>query len=292
MNKVTKVTKEILKKIYQERPSECHKYDYGLLLVIGGSQFYSGSPALAALSAFKSGVDMVYVISPKRSADIIASFTPAIAAYPLEGDYLTKKHLSKLFCLVEGAKDVSHGKTAVVVGGGMGRSSETLNTILEFLENLTVPAVIDADAIYAVAKKPEIISGKSFVLTPHKYEFFVLTGKEVRTKKEEERIEIVYREAQKLNTNIILKGKVDIISNGKEVVINETGSPYLSKGGTGDTLAGICGAILARGVDPFLSAQAAAFINGKAGELAAEKFKESLLPTDLINEIPNVLKDI
>ncbi len=289
---MNKITKEILKEVYKERPAECHKYDYGLLLIIGGSQFYSGSPALSALSAFKSGVDMVYVISPRRSADIIASFSPAIAAFPLEGEYLTKKHLSTLFSLVEGAKEVSHGKTAVVLGGGMGRSSETLDAILEFLEKLDVPAVIDADAIHAISKKPEIISGKPFVLTPHKYEFFILTGKEVRKKSDEERIEIVQKEAEKLNTILVLKGKTDIISNGKEVALNEVGSPFLSKGGTGDTLAGICGALLARGVDPFLAAQAATFINGKAGELAGEKLRESLIATDLINEIPNVLKDL
>jgi NAD(P)H-hydrate epimerase len=74
-----KVTKQILKKVYRPRPAEIHKYDYGLLLVIGGGQFYSGSPALAAMAGFRSGVDMVQVLAPKRAADIIASFSPNLA---------------------------------------------------------------------------------------------------------------------------------------------------------------------------------------------------------------------
>ena len=88
------VTKDILKNIYKERPRDSKKYDFGLLIVIGGSDFYSGSPALSALAAFKTGVDMVRIIAPKRAADIIASFSPNLAAYPLEGKWLERKHLA------------------------------------------------------------------------------------------------------------------------------------------------------------------------------------------------------
>src|SRR3989338_1193693 len=98
---MTEVTKDILKNIYKTRPSVVRKYDYGLLLVIGGSEFYSGSPALTALSAFKSGVDMVRIIAPKRAADIIASFSPNMASYPLDGDWLVKKHLATLISMTE-----------------------------------------------------------------------------------------------------------------------------------------------------------------------------------------------
>jgi len=115
------VTKDILKNIYKNRPSGVRKYDYGLLLVIGGSEFYSGSPALTALSALKSGVDMVRIVAPKRAADIIASFSPNMAAYPLDGDWLVKKHLATLISMTESVKAASRGKAAVVIGGGMGK---------------------------------------------------------------------------------------------------------------------------------------------------------------------------
>ncbi len=284
------VTKNILKDIYKERQKDVKKYDFGLLVVIGGSQFYSGSPALSALAAFKSGVDMIRVIAPKRAADIIASFSPNLAAYPLDGEYLGKKHLATLITLTESAKAVSNGKTAVVIGGGMGRTPEVQEAILEFLEKISCPAVIDADAIHAVGKKPNIISGKNFLFTPHSYEFFVLTGKNVFKLPEEEKIKIVQEEAAKLKTTILLKGPTDIISDGKEVALNKTGTAWMTKGGCGDTLAGICGALLARGVDPFIAAQAAAYINGKAGEIVTQRMKEGLMATDLIEAIPEALR--
>jgi len=284
------VTKEILKKIYPKRPPVCRKYDYGLLVVIGGSEFYSGSPALTALAAFRAGVDMVRIIAPKRAADIIASFTPDLAAYPLKGDWLEKEHLATLISMTEGAKSVSRGKAAVVIGGGMGRTEATQETILEFLSQTSLPVIIDADAIWAIGKRPEVISGKPFLITPHSHEFFVLTGKEVVGKSDEEKIKILQEETKRLQTTILLKGGVDIISDGKEVALNRTGTSFMTTGGTGDTLAGIAGAILARGFSPFEAGCGAAYINGLAGQIAAKKFGESLMATDLIEAIPEVLK--
>ncbi len=283
------VTKNILKNIYKSRPADSKKYDFGLLLVFGGSEFYSGSPALSAMAAFKSGVDMVRVIAPKRAADIIASFSPTLAAYPLEGKWLERCHLATLISMTESAKEVARGNTAVVIGGGMGRSEETQKTILEYLEQVSVPVVIDADAIHAVGRRPEIIAGRNFLITPHTYEFFVLTKKEVYKLPEEEKIKIVQEEAARLKTTILLKGPVDIISDGKEVALDRGGSSYMTKGGTGDTLAGICGALLTRKIDTFTAAQAAAYINGRAGEIVAQREREGLLATDLIEAIPEVL---
>lgn len=284
------VTKSILRNIYTKRPATARKYDYGLLLVIGGSEFYSGSPAFSALAAFKSGVDMVRIIAPKRAADIIASFSPNLAAYPLPGAHLNKENLTTLIAMTESAKAAAGGKTAVVIGGGMGRSRETQEAILEYLSQVSVPVVIDADAIHALAKKPEIISDQPSLITPHAYEFFVLTGKEVAKLSDEEKIKVVQQEAERLKTTILLKGKTDIISNGQEVALARAGSPFMTVGGMGDTLAGICGALLARGVLPFEAAQSGILINDLAGELASKKLEESVMATDLIEAIPQVIK--
>lgn len=284
------INKTILKNIYKKRPLDARKYNYGLLIVIGGSEFYSGSPALSALSAFKAGVDMVRIIAPKRAADIIASFTPDLAAYPLEGIRLNKEHLTTLISMTESAKAAARGKTAVVIGGGMGRSEETQEVILEYLREVSVPVVIDADAIHALGKNTEIISNKPFLITPHSYEFFVLTGKEVEKLSDEEKIKIVQEEANRLKTTILLKGKTDIISDGQEIALSKTGSAYMTKGGMGDTLAGIAGALMARGINAFEAGQASAYINGIAGELAGNKLGESVMATDLIEAIPEVIK--
>ena len=284
------VTKSILKEIYKKRPLDARKYDYGLLLVIGGSEFYSGAPALSALAAFRSGVDMVRVIAPERAANIIASFGPDMAAYPLEGIRLTNEHLPILISMTESARISAHGKTAVVIGGGIGRSEETQKAILDYLSQISVPVVIDADAIHALSKKPEIISGKIYLITPHAQEFFILTGREVANLSNEEKTKIVQEEAARLKTTILLKGKIDIISDGQEVALSSFGSSTMTVGGTGDVLAGIAGALMARGINPFEAGQAAALINGLAGEKAAKILGESAIATDLIKIIPQVIK--
>ena len=285
------VNEEILKELFKERKEGQYfrKYDFGLVLVIGGGEFYSGSPALSAMAAMRTGCDMVRVVSPKRAADIIASFSPNLAAYPLEGKWLEEKHLSTLVSMTESAKTVSRGNMAVVIGGGAGRSEETKKTIVDYLSHIDVPAVLDASAIYAAGDNPEIIKGKPFLMTPHTFEFFVMTKREIYKLSHEEKQVAVKEEAERMETTILLKEKPDIISNGKEIALNRMGTPYMSVGGTGDVLAGVCGALMSRQIDPFIAAQAAVYITCKAGEKAAKKLKESLLPTDIIDVIPEIL---
>src|SRR3989338_3269384 len=189
------VSKDILKNFYKPRPADSRKYDFGLLVVIGGSDFYSGSPAFEAMAAFRAGVYMVRVLAPKRDADIIASFSPNLAAYPLDGKWLGREHVATLIAMTESAKIVARGNAAVVIGGGLGRTKETQEAVLEYLSHISMPVVIDADAIYAVAQKPKVFQGKNFLFTPHGYEFFVLTGKEVIGLSDEERIKITQEQA-------------------------------------------------------------------------------------------------
>lgn len=277
------VTEEILKKIYKSRDPDAQKYDFGHLLVVGGSKLYSGSPALNALAAYRSGVDLVTVVAPGRAADIVASFSPDLITYPLEGDYFEPQHLPKIQKLLE-------NKSAVVIGGGMGREEKTFLAIVEILKTVGVPVVIDADAIHAVSEpfaRPGL-ANPDFVLTPHLYEFYVLTGVKL-SKNLDERVAAVKKAAADLKTTILLKGQVDIISDGKKVALNKTGSPYLTVGGTGDTLAGILGSFLAQGNDVWDSSCAAAYINGLAGELAADEFGPAVLATDLIDYISEVI---
>ncbi len=289
-NSLIKITKTILKKVYKKRPKDAKKYDYGYLVVIGGSDFYSGSPALSAMAAFRAGVDMVKILAPQRAADIIASFSPNFAAYPLEGRWLDEPDLADLLSMTESARIMGRGNAAVVIGGGLGRSRETQETTIKYLSKVSLPVVVDADAIHALSQKPKLFRGRNFLFTPHCHEFLILTGKEVYKLKDKEKIKLVQKEAARLGTTILLKGKTDIISDGKAVAINKAGSPFLTVGGTGDTLAGICGSLMARGTAPFLAAQAAAFINGKAGEIAVKKFGEGVTATDLIEAIPEAIR--
>lgn len=284
------IKKNILKKIYKPRPKEAHKYDFGYLLVIGGSKLYTGSPALTAMAGLRTGVDLTLVVAPKRVADIVASFSPNLIAYSLDGEDLEEKHLPEIFSLSESAKKVSDRKAAFVIGGGLGRDESAEKSVIEYLSKIDIPGVIDADAIWAVAKNKKVLKGKPFILTPHAYEFYILSGKEVMNLRLEEKTKVVEGVAKDLNITILLKGNPDIISDGKITILNSTGCPEMSVGGTGDTLAGICGALLAQGVGLIEAASAGAFINGRAGELAWKKYGVSLLATDIIEEIPQVIK--
>lgn len=285
------VDKNVLKRIYKSRSKDSHKYDFGYLLVIGGSQLYSGSPALAAMAALRAGIDLTLVVAPKRAADIIATFSPDLISYPLEGTDLTLNHLPNLISLTEGAKEVSRGKVALVIGGGLGRDEETQTAVQKYLSKIDIPAVIDADAIWAISKKKEILKKKRFILTPHLFEFFILSGRKIINFSLKEKIETVKHFAGELNTVILLKGNIDIISDGKKVFLNKTGCPEMTVGGTGDTLAGICGCFLAQGFEPLIASSAAAYLNGKAGELAKKDLGPGLLATDLIWYIPKVIKN-
>lgn len=272
---MTEVVK-LIESIYAKRDPYSRKYDYGHLLIIGGSKMYSGAPAFNALAALRCGVDMVTVAAVERSADIIAGFSPDIVTYPLEGDYFTRKHIKEIF-------GIKRRFSACVIGSGIGNELETASAVCEFLEKTDLPCVIDADAIHAVASKPKILKGKSFLLTPNRNEFRSLNKSEVARKLDAE-MEAAKKVAREFGCAILYKGIEDIISDGQQTEINEYGSPFMTKGGTGDLLAGVCGAMIARKVSCFEAALAASYINGRAGELAGMKHGESMLASDILEE--------
>ncbi len=273
------ISKSILKKIYRPRPAWSRKGDFGRLLVVGGSALYSGSPIFNALAAYRSGCDLVKIIAPEKTAYSIRSYSPDLIAYPLKGEYLNKKHINQIL-------SEQKNSDAMVIGGGLSREKATLGAVRAIIKKTRIPAVVDADALHAVNFRLR----SNFVLTPHSYEFYRLSGKRVYADLRE-RSRAAGELAKKLGCTILLKGHIDIITDGSKTAINKTGSPFMTKGGFGDTLAGVCGALLARGVNTFDAACAAAYINGRAGDLAAQKYGEGVLASDLINEIHNVIKE-
>lgn len=280
------VGKSILKQVYKKRDSWTHKGQYGKLLVIAGSERITGAPILIAKAALRAGCDTIYLTGPKRAMDAAAFAYPTFINQTLEGRELMEEHWPAIASFVSDMKP-----TAVAIGPGLWRSGKTRQAVIKIVEDLNLPFVIDADAIRAMKDAKEILKNKTTVLTPHSNEFKEFSGIELNNKIEE-RVEAVKSEAKKWRTVILLKGNVDVISDGKRVAINKTGNPFMSKGGCGDTLTGICAAFLSRKVsqvDAFTAACAAAYINGRAGDIAARHFKSGLLPTDLIDAIPSVI---
>ncbi len=279
-----KVGWDLLKKIYKKRESWVHKHNFGNLLVIGGSKIYPTTPILVALSAYRAGVDWVTIAAPQEASTIIASYSPNLMVKPFNGDFLSKDVINELI-------EISENRDAIEIGGGLTRDEKVLEAVFEYLKKINKPVVIDDDAIYAFAKYKNELKGKKFVLTPHSYEFFVLSGIKLGNDLKE-RVNAVKNFAKEYSVTVLLKGHVDVISDGERVAINDSGCTTMTKAGFGNTLAGILAAYLARKVDTFTAASAAAFVNGKAGEFASKKFSEGILPTDLIEFIPEVVKKV
>ena len=159
----------------------------------------------------------------------------------------------------------------------------------DFIRQCSKPLVIDADAITAVSSDHALLEGSVGVLTPHAGEFKTLTGIELPNDYEE-RIPFVSETAGKLGMTILLKGRIDVISDGVSTKLNRTGNPAMTVGGTGDVLAGETVALLSRGLTPYNAARIAAFTNGSAGDMALDQYSQGLTATDIIENIPEVLK--
>ncbi len=275
--------KKLFAELYPKRKPWAHKGEHGSVLIIGGSGRYSGSPALNALAALRSGADLVTIFGAERAMNIAATFAPDLITCSL-GNGLAPLHIPLL--LKESKKFDS-----LVVGCGLDRNEKTHQAIADLITKINLPMVVDAEGIRAVAKHPRALralSRRRAILTPHAEEFRVLTGEVVKPNVAD-RILKVKRWAKRLGVVILLKGHADVISDGRRVETNATGTPFMTKGGFGDTLSGICGALLARGADPFRAAALAPYINGQAGALASKKYGEGTLASDLITFIPLVL---
>lgn len=282
------------KSLFEERGPWSHKGDFGKVLVIGGSEKYHGSPIFAGMAAYRVGADLVTIVAPQRAADAAAHFAPDLITVPLNGPFLTLAHVPQVILEIKEAD-------AVVIGGGLGRRKETFKAIEQLLRKITQPIVVDADALRALGSRVRGTQGKyeiikkmfgssQVILTPHFGELMDLLDRKDRAdfKNLELRKKFTQELAQKLACVVLFKGQVDVIADPEKIKTNQTGSPYMTVGGTGDLLAGVCGALLARmaaqgEVDAFEAACRAAWLNGRAGELAAAVYGESLLASDILN---------
>src|SRR5437867_8182949 len=252
------VSKSILSEVYPKKDPWSHKGDYGKLLIVSGSYRITGAPALIAKAALRAGVDTVFLAGPKRAMDFVAASYPTFINLPLEGNQLELKHVPQIKDFADEMKI-----TGLAIGPGLWRTDETRKAVVEIVKNFDVPMVIDADAIRAMSDATSILRKKAAVITPHADEFKELTRENVILDVND-RIKKVTEQAKSLGTVILLKGHVDVISNGDKVAINKSGDPNMTKGGCGDTLTAICSAFLARKmnkVDEFTAACAAAYLN-------------------------------
>lgn len=271
--------------VTRSRPADAHKGDFGRLLVVGGSELFSGAPTLVAQAALRTGIDLAYLAAPEKTAYAISSLSPDLITIKLSGKHLNANNISELEEYIEVCD-------ATVVGPGLGLHDETrqaVRGVVDIVERARKPLLLDADGLKAFAGFKRRLK-VPLVFTPHAGEYFILTGRKLSDSLLQ-RAEEVKKSAAALNAVMLLKGHVDIISDGKRVKLNFTGNPGMTAGGTGDVLSGIVGALLSQRTDAFDAAVAGAFVNGAAGDFVNKEKGAHMVASDLLNWIPHVLND-
>ena len=246
-----------------ERPSDTHKGQNGKVLVIGGSGKYTGAPALSARAALRAGADLVKVLTAEEAKLAVQSFSENLIVESY-GDEFDESSLEKAWELDDWAD------TTVIGPGLIDFDEKALKKFAEKAENL----VIDAGAI------KHLLEFHSHVFTPH--------SGEAKIMREKYGSEEAF--ASETGNTVLLKGEVDKIFSGDKTADNRTGWAGMTVGGTGDVLTGTVASFRSQGLSKFEASRLAAFVNGKAGEKAFEEFGNGLVATDLIDEVPEILK--
>jgi len=218
------------------------------------------------------------VVAPRPAAEAIKAMGPDHIAIPLDGEYLEPSHVREVAKLAE-RYDV------VLVGSGLGTRPETAEAVKMLVEAIDKPMVVDADGIKALAGAR--IGRRNVVLTPHAGEFRALSGVDP-PRDPPSRGEAVRRVAADIGATVLLKGRIDTVSDGERVKHNLTGVPEMSVAGTGDVLAGVVAAFLARSSDALRAAAAAAFVVGLAGEILRGE-KRFFRASELVGRIPDAI---
>lgn len=277
----TTIDAAFVSEVIPARKKGSHKRMNGTVCVVGGSRLYHGAPFLCATGAMRSGVDLVFIAVPASIATAVRSLSPDFIVVPLPDSKLTRGNVSKLLAWVPEV-DV------FAVGPGIGpQKPESVAQALNQMKGEGRTLVVDADAL-----RQQIIPSirnTPAVVTPHAKEFERLFGERLPDDLDG-RVKVVSMEAKKAGVTVLLKGPTDVISDGERVALNETHSPAMTVGGTGDVLTGVTAGLVAKKVPPFEAACAAAFINGSAGVEAARQFGLHITASDVANQIANVMK--
>lgn len=268
-NLVMPTSKE-LREALPARRLDCHKGDCGRVAILGGSPGFTGAAILAAASAARAGAGLVTLFALREIYPILAAAAPPeVMVTPLASP----------------AALPVQGFDSLVIGPGLGRAYD--QEILHIIEKHPAPCVVDADALNALATKVSVLGAcrGQRLLTPHPGEMARLANTQGKTRWE---VAMDFAE-QYPKCTLLLKGARTLVAeSGKPVSTNQTGIPALATGGSGDCLAGICGALIAQGLSPYLAGQLGAWLHGQAAQCAivhghqsAESFSASDLPSFL-----------
>jgi NAD(P)H-hydrate epimerase len=273
-----------------QRCADSHKGDYGKLLFIGGSCSMPGAIALSAMASLRSGAGLVTVATAATVHSIVAGFDPCVMTIPLR--------CSAHGTIEEDADSLSQfvgpleQYDAIVVGPGLGKSTELASLVSDLYENVRGPLVVDADGLNLLASDSGglPVPGGPRVLTPHAGEFVRLLQNnhhgvdvdEVLTREDLERIAVEL--ARKSQSVIALKGNATFVTDGSMKWHNKTGNAGMATAGSGDVLTGVVAALIGQGMDVGDAVRFGVQVHGCAGDLAAAELgMVSMTALDIID---------
>lgn len=270
--------------LFKRRP-DSHKGDYGHILVLAGSVGLTGAAYLTAQAALLSGSGLVTLGIPKSLNAILARRLTEVMTKVLpetKAQSLSLKAFSQI-------KKFSEKADVIAIGPGLSQNRETQTLIRKVVSSINKPMVIDADGLNALVGHLDILPAT--VLTPHPGEMARLIA---RTKGfiRKDRKKVAKDFAAKYNVTLVLKGHRTVVAgpSGK-IYVNKTGNPGMASGGMGDVLTGIIASLIGQGFSAFDAAKIGVYVHGSAGDIAAkEKGQPSLIATDLLNKLPDVLR--
>jgi NAD(P)H-hydrate epimerase len=270
--------------LFPVRAADSHKGTYGHLLVIGGSPALLGALLLAGRAALRAGAGLVTLATPAGRVD--RGITPELMVQTMpEGWHRSDGALA----------DAIEGKSAVVIGPGLGATEATRKVVRWVVENVPLPLVVDADGLNVLAGRKQLLEHRPgpTILTPHPGEASRLLGRSTR-EIQEDRPGAARDLAQQTGAVVALKGaRTLVIGATGPMAINPTGNPGMATGGMGDVLAGMTGALLAQGLEVRDAAAGAVFWHGFAADRVAKRQGEAgLLASDVIEELPLARRDL
>ena len=284
------IAKTVSTPTFSQRRKNDHKGSFGTGLSICGSYGMPGASVIAAKAALRLGIGLLKMACVKENYEISATNVPEAVLVACQGNE-GKYALGEINLL----KEQLEKSTAVLVGCGIGLSRDNREIIKELISATSVPMIIDADGINCIAPCIDIIKQAKapIILTPHIKEMSRLCGKSVE-EIESSRLETAREFAGRYQVYLVLKGANTVIATPSgELFVNLLGNPGMAKAGSGDMLSGILLALLAQGYEMARAAQTAVWLHSRVGDMAAERFSETaMLPTDMINLLPDLLRNM
>lgn len=278
-----------------ERPSRAHKGTFGRVLVVAGSRQYAGAALLAGLGAARAGAGLVSVATSESVGVALLGRIPELTTVLLD------EEAPGLVAPGGWRRLAAEAPTydAVVVGPGLGRQPATWRRLRGFLAALDTPTVVDADGLNALAEQETWWRAvpERLVLTPHPGEFARLT----RRRPNDPLPDSDAQRAAAAREAALLWKRVVVLKGANTVVADPEGSlrradiatPALATAGSGDVLAGVIGAFLAAGLEPFVAASCAVAVHGAAGLLAEDRIgRAGVMAGDIAGLLPTAMEQL